>query len=411
MSKSQNSNKSLSQPRNYDMGLNLSTHQVTKTVDKLVHEILNLPSSTLPAWGSLLTFDVKVKEILVHNLSVVLSLSALSGLSGGINPRLVCGYKMIERVEILINNVLVQNATGDEQFINCQLFTSNEDRALINSGVGSYNSTASRSAKSAVNSDWIINLKTLFDQCDVALLNEAHNIQVRITLAPMANVIVSSGATGTGSVSINQASLLVKCTRVTSDLAQHRILSMKTIPEHYLYHALIPASFNIQSGVSQSNITLSPINGKVALLYFVVRNVIQTSNDDSLKFNKIKSFSISNAGGSNITTGQQVTSEMSLSYLSPYWTTSSYLTEQAAGVSLIGTVVDNGANVYMWSFSSNPVRAMNTGARLSSHMFSGQETLTINWGTALTQGCTVDVFCMREQYVALSSYKVDKFDV
>lgn len=411
MSKSQNSNKSLSQPRNYDMGLNLSRHQTTRTPQKLVHDLLNLPSSTVPAWGSLLTFDVKVKEILVHNLSILLALSALTGLSGGVNTRLVCGYKMIERVEILINNVLVQNGNGDEQFINTQLFSTNEDRCLINSGVGAYNSVASRTAKSAVSSDWIINLKTLFDQCDVALLNDAHSIQVRVTLAPMANVIVASGGTGTGIVSINQASLLVKCTRVPSDLAQNRIISMKSIPEHYLYHALIPATFNIQSGVSQSNITLSPINGNIAVFYFVVRNVIQTSNDDSLKFNKIKSFSISNSSGSNITTGQQISSEMSLSYLSPYWTESSYLSEQSAGASLIGSVVDNGANVYMWSFSSNPVRAMKTGARLTSHMFSGQETLTINWVTPLSNAVTVDVFTMREQYVALSSYKVDKFDV
>lgn len=411
MSKSQNANKSISQPRNYDMGLNLSRHQTTRTPEKLSHELYNIPSSTVATWGSLLTFDVKVKEILVHNLSILLNLGALTGLTGGVLPRLVCGYKMIERVEILINNVLVQNSNGDEQFLNTQNFTSNEDRTLINSGAGAYHSTASRSAKSAVSSDWIINLKTIFDQCDIALLTEAHSVQVRVTLSPMANVIVTSGATGTGSVAINSSSLLVKATRIPSDLAQQRILSMKSSPEHYLYHAMIQGSFNVQSGVSQSNITLSPINGKVALMFFVVRNVISTSNDDSIKYNKIKSFSINNAAGSNITSGQQVSSEMALSYLAPYWTTSSYLSEQSAGASLIGTVVDNGANCYLWSFSSNPVRAMHTGARLSSQMFSGQETLTINWTTALTQACTVDVFCMREQYVAMSSYKVDKFDL
>jgi hypothetical protein len=174
---------------------------------------------------------------------------------------------------------------------------------------------------------------------------------------------------------------------------------------------LINGSFNVQSGVSQSNITLSPINGKVALFYFVVRPVISSSNDDSTKYTKIKSFSINNSAGSNITSGQQISSEMSLSYLSPYWTTSSYLSETATGASLTGAIVDNGANVYMWSFSSNPVRAMHTGARLSSQVFTGSETLTINWTSALTQAYTVDVFCMREQYVALSSFKVDKFDL
>jgi hypothetical protein len=186
---------------------------------------------------------------------------------------------------------------------------------------------------------------------------------------------------------------------------------MKTTPEDYLYHAMVQGTFNVQSGVSQSNITLSPINGKVALFFFVVRNVISTSNDDSTKYLKIKSFSINNASGSNITSGQPVSSEMSLSYLSPYWTSSSYLSEQATGTSLSGAVVDNGANCYMWAFSSNPVRAMHTGARLSSQVFTGQETLSINWNAPLTQACTVDVFCMREQYVSLSSFKVDKYDV
>jgi hypothetical protein len=305
----------------------------------------------------------------------------------------------------------VQNGNGDEQFINTQTFSSNEDRTLINNGAGAYGSVTQRAAKSAVSSDWIINLKTLFDQCDIALLTEAHTVQVRVMLAPMANVIVQSGATGTGSVVINSSSLLVKATRIPSDLAQHRVLSMKSVPEHYLYHALINGSFNVQSGVSQSNITLSPINGKVALFYFVVRPVISSSTDDSTKYTKIKSFSINNSAGSNITSGQQISSEMSLSYLSPYWTTSSYLSETATGASLTGAIVDNGANVYMWSFSSNPVRAMHTGARLSSQVFTGSETLTINWTSALTQAYTVDVFCMREQYVALSSFKVDKFDL
>lgn len=411
MSKSQNANKSISQPRTTSMGLNLSRHQTTNTVEKLGHELYNIPSSTVATWGSLLTFDVKVREILVHNLSILLNLGPLLGLTGGVNPRLVSAYKMIERVEILINNVLVQNGNGDEQFLNTQNYTSNEDRTYINSGAGAYHSAAQRSAKSAVSNDWIINLKTLFDQCDIALLTDAHSVQVRVMLAPMANVIVPSAATGTGSVVINSSSLLVKATRIPSDLAQHRVLSMKSSPEHYLYHAMIQGSFNVQSGVSQSNITLSPINGKVALFFFVVRNVIATSNDDSTKYNKVKSFSINNAAGSNITSGQQVSSEMSLSYLSPYWTESSYLSEQSTGVSLAGIQVDNGANCYMWSFSSNPVRAMATGARLSSHTFSGQETLTINWPTSLTQACTVDVFCMREQYVAMSSFKVDKFDL
>jgi hypothetical protein len=393
------------------MGLNLSSHQTTNTVEKLGHELYNIPSSTVATWGSLLTFDVKIREILVHNLSILLNLGSLTGLTGGSSPRLVPSYKMIERVEILINNVLVQNGNGDEQFINTQTFSSNEDRTLINNGAGAYGSVTQRAAKSAVSSDWIINLKTLFDQCDIALLTEAHTVQVRVMLAPMANVIVQSGATGTGSVVINSSSLLVKATRIPSDLAQHRVLSMKSVPEHYLYHALINGSFNVQSGVSQSNITLSPINGKVALFYFVVRPVISSSTDDSTKYTKIKSFSINNSAGSNITSGQQISSEMSLSYLSPYWTTSSYLSETATGASLTGAIVDNGANVYMWSFSSNPVRAMHTGARLSSQVFTGSETLTINWTSALTQAYTVDVFCMREQYVALSSFKVDKFDL
>lgn len=411
MSKSKNANKSISQPRSGKMGLNLSVHQATNTVEKLGHELYNIPSSTVATWGSLLTFDLKVKEILVHNLSILLNLSALTGLTGGVNPRFVTSYKMIERLEILINNVLVQNCSGDEQFLNTQNYTSNEDRTYINSGAGAYNSASQRAMKALAQNDYIINLKTLFDQCDLSLLTESHNVQIRVMLAPMVSVIVPSGATGTGSVTINSSSLLVKTTRIPSDLVQRRVSSMQSVPEHYLYHAMVNGSFPVQSGVSQSNITLSPISGKIALLFFVVRPVISSSNDDSVKFSKIKSFSINDSAGSNITSGQQISSEMSLSYLSPYWTASSFLSEQSAGTSLVGTSVDNGANCYMWSFSSDIVRAMATGGRLSHKVFSGQETLTINWPATLTQACTVDVFCMREQYLGMHTFKVEKFDL
>ena len=108
-----------------------------------------------------------------------------------------------------------------------------------------------------------------------------------------------------------------------------------------LYHDLRYGIFNINSGVSTSQIVLSSITGKVAFIFFTVKNVTALSGDGAFTYNKISNFSILDATSTNITSGQPISDALSLNYLSAYWTNSSYLCETATGSNATGNIVNN----------------------------------------------------------------------
>jgi hypothetical protein len=78
------------------------------------------------------------------------------------------------------------------------------------------------------------------------------------------------------------------------------------------------------------------------------------------------------------------------------WSRSTYTSENSLGSSLAGTVTDNGANVYGWSFSSSPTEALDNGVLLGSRRFLGSEQLQIQFNSSLGANVQVDVFAYCE---------------
>jgi hypothetical protein len=64
-----------------------------------------------------------------------------------------------------------------------------------------------------------------------------------------------------------------------------------------------------------------------------------------------------------------------------------------------GTVTDNKANVYCWSFSSNPVLALEKGLLLGHRRFQGNEQLQLNFTSALAAAVQVDVFAYSQSAI------------
>jgi hypothetical protein len=79
-------------------------------------------------------------------------------------------------------------------------------------------------------------------------------------------------------------------------------------------------------------------------------------------------------------------------YLNNFYSKSSYTSEIDIGANLAGTVVDKNANVYCWSFSSNPVMALEKGLLLGHRRFVGNEQLQISFTGSLAAAVQVDVF-------------------
>ena len=167
-------------------------------------------------------------------------------------------------------------------------------------------------------------------------------------------------------------------------------------PEHNLYHSLRYANFGVNSGVSSTTVVLTPLVGSAAFLFFTVRNTNALTGDNAFKFNAITSFNILGGDGSSIVGGQPIPSQIALQYLSQYYSRSSYHTENSIGSILTGATNDQGANLYCWSFSHDPVSAITLGQALGSRKLIGAEQLQIVFPSSLGSNVQIDVFALFE---------------
>ena len=112
-----------------------------------------------------------------------------------------------------------------------------------------------------------------------------------------------------------------------------------------------------------------------------------------------------NSSSTNIVGGQQIPSAYALQVLNKYWCQSSYTNETALGLT------NNNAYVYCWSFSHEPVKAMQQGKMYGSYPFQGNEQLLINWTGTLSANYQVDVYAFTESIVETNSFSVKKISL
>lgn len=291
MSQNLNALNSITRPRDRSMGINVSEVQASTTPAGLVHEILQIPSSSLPVLGSYFVCDIKTKGVILHNFALNMNMTALTGLSGGTSPRLSPAIFWLLRTEIVVNGVILDTLYPSQQFIKQNLLFSNDDRTQLNIGCGHYASIAQRATMaSTAGQNYVIPFHTIFDEAHMSLLTDSHNVQLRFYLDTASNIIVSGGATGIGAVSCNFANIICKTTRLSPDAMQNKLALMQQSPEHLLYHDLRYGIFNVNSGVASSQIVLSSITGKVAYIFFTVKTITALTGDGAFTYNKIANF-------------------------------------------------------------------------------------------------------------------------
>jgi hypothetical protein len=408
MSLATNSNAltNLQYERDTSQGLNLSVVQANAVPANLKNEVIVLPSTSQPAFGSYCVFDLKEKNILVHDLVLQFNTTAISGRSGDATsyPNFLPAYHWWTRIELVMNNVVIDTYYPTQQFILNQILYEDEDRVLNNALCGSYASITQRYAKSnAAGSNYYVKLQSIFNQCHLPILNEAHSVQLRVYLDTVANIVCVSGGSGTSAATINYANLIAKITRMTPEIAQTRLLTMAYTPEQNIYHNLRYATFTVASGVTSTTLVLTPIVGKVAMLFFIVRTATATVSNSALTFTAISSFEILDSSSTNCVGGQPILSDIATQYLAQYWSRSSYTSETASGANLAGTITDKGANVYIWSFSADTIDALTYGKCVGSKQFIGAEQLKINFTASLGANVQIDVFALTESILEQGS--------
>ena len=380
-------------------GYNLPASQAVTLTRNMKHEILIIPASTVPSFGSTFNIDIKEKNILFHNLTLQFVTGPVVGtnLVGTFNP---CWYFM-NRLEIVQNGTVIDTVYGNQQFIQNQWLDWDEDRLSVNNAAGNYSNATQRLGLSSqtTSNTFYANLKTYFDQAKLALLTDNHNIQLRITMDTLQNAFnVTSGTLI--SCPFQSCSAICKITRMDQDSVVNRSEDMRVYGNHSIFHELKAGFYTVNPGLTSTSIILNSVAGKIACLMFTVRSTVA----GSIPWNylPITSFALLDSGGSNIVGGQSLPAAYALNLLNKDFCKSSYNTETSYGSN------NQAANVFCWSFSADMISALSHGQALSSRQMTGQEQLVLTFPTALANAVQVDVYAYSETMLEMSLTSVRK---
>ena len=384
-------------------GLNIPASQDTHVPHHLKHEIVVVPSTSAPAWGSYFVFDFKEKALTLHKIAIQFNVSPITGLTATTDVRYTSAYGWFTRIEIVQNNQVIDTIYPDAQFLLNNLFHYEEDRAYINSAAGHYASVVQRVALAATTSNYYIDLWTYFNQAHPDLLYPKDDVQLRVYLDTFQNNFAGTG-TGTALSKINFANLLCTVTRLNSDINSSKLFHLSKQVHHHKFNETRYATYALNNTGTNYTVVLNAIVGKVSFLLFVVRPSSYTG-DDWIKFSALSQFSILDSTSTNITGGQPILSELALGLNAKGFAKSSYLSETARGL------VNNNANAYFYSFGADAEDTISTGRTYNHWEFQGNEQLQVQFATTPTAPFTIDVYAYVNSVLEISPSYVKKLSL
>lgn len=385
------------------VALNIPHHQVTGFESKSYkHEVIYTPAQSVPSFGSYYIIDFKEKNIKVHSIMLNYNVSPISNLSNGPianYPRFTPVDFWHTRIEIIINNNIIDTLYPTLNFIERNLYELDDYRKIDNYASGNYLDGTNRSSLASYNSNYYFNLKTFFNQNHMALLTSSHDVQLRVYMNTLTNIVEQSTLTGTPIATINSCQLITKVTRLSQSDVQSHLGQMMKIPMHLKYHSTSYQPFTIQAGTTQANLILSSIVGKVSVLYFVI-NPSGYNQSEYYNYTPLQQFAILDGASTNIVGGVDLLSNFNLLVQSKEWSKSSFLSESFAQL--------NNSYVYSYSFSVDPVKSYETGGDYTTRQFNGTEQLKLVFPSALGSTTQVDVYALLSSVVEQTHVSVQK---
>ena len=375
-------------------GYNVSLAQSISLDSSLKNEILQIASSSIPSWGSAFTFQMKEKNINFHDYAIQFVTSAVTG-TGTVVGAYLPAYFFIDRMESNSNGINLITETGKELFMRSNVQQDNEDRAGTNVTAGCYDSLAQRTLLSSqtTTNTHIISLTNLLSQLRLNLLNNAHNLDIKVTMANFSDIFVVTSGTLVSST-ILSATMICTVTRLNQSTVMNRLNSMAENPYVINGHDVVVTTAVVNSGVSSVTIPLTAFNGDISHFYFNVRlNATAYTGLTLMTFIPITNFSLNDSSGTSIS--GLVTHSMS-THLNRMYVQSSIYAENYLSSN------NQNMNLYFYSHSIDPVTSLKNGLSLGSRKYNSNDTLTINFMTTLSAAVIVDVFGYREIMVEQS---------
>ena len=108
------------------------------------HQTVLIPSTSQPSWGGYSIFDLKEKGCSIHEITIKLNISPITGLTGtqANYPNYNPAFFFLQRLEVVINNNILDTIYPEEQWLRNQLFEYDEKRKYINQLCGDYYNAA-----------------------------------------------------------------------------------------------------------------------------------------------------------------------------------------------------------------------------------------------------------------------------
>jgi hypothetical protein len=378
-------------------GFNVPAHQHTD-VEKMKHETVTIPSNSQIAWGSYFTIDIKEKNVLIHDLLLRVNASAITGLTGATNVRYTPSFFWFSRIELTINNVVIDTIYGNQQFLLNQFFNEDLKRQYINNGAGNYASVSQRTTLASSANDYFIPLWTFFRQTHMPFIHPKDDVQLRLYVDNASNNIAYTGGTGTAASTLNSCQLLVNLSRLGSQSVATIKQALVKAPHDYQFSELRIGTYTVAQGATTTSIILSSLVGPVSYLFFVIRPS-GANGDNYFAYQAIKDFAILDSGSTNIVGGQVIPSNLALTVYNRDWLRSSYTAETPNN------------NVYLYSFSASPSDNACSAKLYNHHNYIGSEQLQLNFPSALASSVTIDVYAQVNAYIKSSATDVKKVTV
>ena len=389
-------------------GLTVSHHQHVD-IPEMKHETVVIPSTSAPSFGSYFIFDCKEKGVLLHNLAIQVNMSAIGGYTNSSPyPHYAPLCFLFNRIEIVLNNTVIDTWYPLNNFVHVNLFNPDEKRRMINNQMGPYDNQTTRYTLSSSANTYYISLETLFKQSHPVLIYPKDDLQLRVYTNNITDIVVPGGLSGTPTSTINYANLLCTVSRLQSSHVQNYHNTLTRSALHYKYLECRYGIFSVPTptSLSQVSIVLTPFVGSITHLFFVVRysttngtTTVPNNQDGFYQFNAITNFAILDNTSTNIVGGVSIASQESLTLLNSRWIQSSYTSE----TSPFG-ITNNNSNVYLYSFTADPSESHKNGVAYGSHRFFGNEQLQITFNSSTAYSAAeIQVYALAEAALEVTS--------
>ena len=350
------------------------------------HTYVTIQSNASVNWGGYCNFDININNYCIHEITLLLNVGAITGITASsllTLPAFCSAFKWFTQVNITNQNNSLDIYDSQSNFLMNQMYTSLEDSYFINGGAGPYNSLSTRYSMSQTNTVWQVPLKTgIFNQLKTELLNNNHNIRVSVLLDNLTNIINQGSLTGTPACVINSCSLILKVSKYDQITTNNKLLQLSRLPSMKLYNSTAYQPFIANLGSSQSIIALSNFIGlNVQYVYFVIHLSTAITKSESFSLlNNISNYSILSSSGESLV-GSTTSSSVSLLLYNKHSTCGNFTTDSTYG------------NVFTIWHSIDPVSTiMQSGGCYGQRLYSGSESLVINYSSALSANCNIDIY-------------------